>query len=58
MTRALTLTGLSLADRLPDGTPDTEAVARQERACRAHATARGWAVVGVGTRSTRNPIAA
>ena len=47
--RALVYTRLSLADQLPDGSLDTEAVERQERACRSMAKARGWRVVDVIT---------
>lgn len=51
---AVIYTRLSLADVLPDGTLDHEAVDRQERACRKLARARGWSVVEVVTDNDRS----
>jgi DNA invertase Pin-like site-specific DNA recombinase len=47
--RALIYTRLSKADLLPDGTPDPEAVERQERTCRRYCKAKGWTVAEVVT---------
>lgn len=44
---ALIYARLSLADRLPDGSLDAEAVERQERSCRSLARRRGYRVVDV-----------
>jgi DNA invertase Pin-like site-specific DNA recombinase len=44
---ALVYVRLSLADKLPDGSLDSEAIERQERACRRLAAARGLRVLDV-----------